>query len=155
MTVTEQRFLRAKRALFDKYYSFFNPVQRSAVYSVNGPLLILAGAGSGKTTVLVNRLSYLIRYGDAYNCDYVPEGITDEDVDAVERALVLDGERLGEYLTKFSVSAPAPWSVMAITFTNKAANEIKKRIINIKNFFIIKNFSLTISLFSFCTEQIA
>lgn len=128
MTVTEQRFLRAKRALFDKYYSFLNPVQRSAVYSINGPLLILAGAGSGKTTVLVNRLSYLIRYGDAYNCDYVPEGITDEDVDAVERALVLDGERLGEYLTKFSVSAPAPWSIMAITFTNKAANEIKERI---------------------------
>lgn len=128
MTLTEQNFLKAKRALFDKYYSFLNPVQRSAVFKVNGPLLILAGAGSGKTTVLVNRLSYLLKYGDAYNSDFVPEGITDRDVDAVERAVTLDGERLGEYLTKFTVSAPLAWSVMAITFTNKAAGEIKERI---------------------------
>lgn len=128
MTETETRFLKAKRALFDKYYSHLNPVQRSAVYTVNGPLLILAGAGSGKTTVLVNRLSHLIRYGDAYASSYVPEGITDDDVGAVERALVLEGEKLGEYLTKFKTATPAPWNVMAITFTNKAAGEIKERI---------------------------
>lgn len=128
MTLTEQRFIKAKRALFDKYYSYLNPVQRSAVFHVNGPLLILAGAGSGKTTVLVNRLSYLIKYGDAYNTEIVPEGITERDVDAVERAISLSKEKLGEYLTKFSYMAPAPWNVMAITFTNKAAGEIKERI---------------------------
>lgn len=128
MTLLEEKFLKAKRALFDKYYSFLNPAQRSAVYCINGPLLILAGAGSGKTTVLVNRLSYMIKYGNAYNSDFVPEGITERDVDAVERAIMLEGERLENYLIKFAIDPPSPRNVMAITFTNKAANEIKDRI---------------------------
>ena len=54
--MTEQlneRYLRAKRALFDKVYENLNSEQRRAVFAVNHPLLILAGAGSGNTTVLV------------------------------------------------------------------------------------------------------
>ena len=62
----KNRFLKAKRSLFDKYYSFLNEKQREAVYTVNGPVLILAGAGSGKTTVLVNRISHIIKYGNGY-----------------------------------------------------------------------------------------
>ena len=58
-----------KRKLFDKYYNFLNNKQREAIYNVNGPLLILAGAGSGKTTVLVNRIAHIIRYGNAYYSD--------------------------------------------------------------------------------------
>ena len=46
-----------------------NDMQRQAVFSVNGPLLILAGAGSGKTTVLINRIAYMIKYGNAYLSD--------------------------------------------------------------------------------------
>ena len=57
-------YLRLKRELFDQYYSFLNDMQKQAVYAVNGPLLILAGAGSGKTTVLVNRIVHMIRYGN-------------------------------------------------------------------------------------------
>lgn len=121
-------YLSAKRALFDKYYENLNDKQREAVYTVNGPLLILAGAGSGKTTVLVNRLAYLIRYGDAYRSELVPTDVSKETVDDMKNALSLSHEELGNYLTRFAVNPPAPWQVMAITFTNKAAREIKARI---------------------------
>ena len=121
-------YLRAKRALFDKYYENLNEKQREAVYQVNGPLLILAGAGSGKTTVLVNRLAFIIRYGDAYHSDLVPTDVTEDDVREIENAANLPHDELGEYLTRFSFRAPEPWQVMAITFTNKAAKEIKSRI---------------------------
>ena len=121
-------YLEAKRALFDRYYEKLNEKQREAIYQVNGPLLVLAGAGSGKTTVLVNRLAHIIRYGDAVHAQLVPTGATEEDVEEMKAALELDREALGEYLTRFAVNPPAPWQVMAITFTNKAAREIKSRI---------------------------
>ncbi len=124
----KEAYLSAKRDLFDRYYDKLNERQREAVYQVNGPLLILAGAGSGKTTVLVNRLAHIIRYGDAYHANLVPVSATEEDVEAIRAAASLPHEELGEYLTRFAVNPPAPWQVMAITFTNKAAREIKNRI---------------------------
>ena len=70
---TSQKYLICKKQLFDQYYGKLNNKQREAVYQVNGPLLILAGAGSGKTTVLVNRLAYIIRYGNAYHDETIPQ----------------------------------------------------------------------------------
>lgn len=124
------RFTACKRKLFDTYFSKLNDKQREAVYQVNGPLLILAGAGSGKTTVLVNRLAYLIRYGNAYHDPVVPQNAA-ELLPEMEKALTLDHDTLGEFLTRFAVDAPPAWTVMAITFTNKAAREIKERITSI------------------------
>ncbi len=124
------RYKRAKRALFDKAYgSFLNPEQCRAVFTVKGPLLVLAGAGSGKTTVLVNRISYVIKYGNAYFSDYVPEGLSEGDVAAIEDALSLTPEQIHEILPQFITEPCPPWSVLAITFTNKAANEIKERLV--------------------------
>ena len=60
-----QRYLAAKAALFERAFSSLNPRQQEAVFHVNGPLLVLAGAGSGKTTVLVRRVACRIRYGNA------------------------------------------------------------------------------------------
>lgn len=126
----KERYLKAKRALFDKVYGEkLNPEQCRAVFTTKGPLLVLAGAGSGKTTVLVNRIAYIIKYGNAYYSENVPEGLSEGDVVALENALALDTQEISNILPEFITEPTPPWSVLAITFTNKAANEIKERLV--------------------------
>ena len=125
----KERYLAAKRGLFDKVFgSRLNPEQCAAVFSAKGPLLALAGAGTGKTTVLVNRISYLIKYGNAYNSDFVPAGLTEERVLALEEAKNLPVEEIEPLLSDFADEPTPPYAVLAITFTNKAAGEIKERL---------------------------
>ncbi len=129
MQETVQKFLRAKRALFDKVYSRrLNPEQRRAVFTVGGPLLVLAGAGSGKTTVLVNRIVFLLKYGNAYFSEVTPDGLSPEAAEILEDAFNMTEEEIEEILPQFICDPPAPWSVLAITFTNKAAGEIRDRL---------------------------
>ncbi len=126
-SVTEG-FCAAKKALFEKLYDNLNPQQREAVFSVNGPLLVLAGAGTGKTTVLVNRIAHIIRYGNAYETAFLPEGVTAERVRELEGALSLSKEEISEVLGEFITEPCPPWAILCITFTNKAANEMKERL---------------------------
>ena len=126
----EERYLAAKRALFDKVYSSLNERQREAVFTVNNPLLVLAGAGSGKTTVLVRRIAFIIRYGNAYHSSYVPYGIDEARVRELERAIELPAADIESgILPEFSNNACPPYRILAITFTNKAAKEIKERLV--------------------------
>ena len=126
----KRRYLDAKRALFQKYYEErLNPEQCAAVLSAKGPLLILAGAGSGKTTVLVNRICHIIKYGTAYETDYVPPHVTEEDVETMEMAKALTAREIEPLLSAFIHNACPPWAMLAITFTNKAAGEIRERLL--------------------------
>ncbi len=128
MDKLSERYIKAKQALFDKAYASLNERQREAVFTTEGPLLVLAGAGSGKTTVLVRRIAYIIRYGNAYHTDFVPQGLTEEHVAELEGAVRLSAVEVEEILPEFIHDPCPPYRMLAITFTNKAAGEIKKRL---------------------------
>ena len=124
-----QKYIKLKRALFEKCYASLNARQRDAVFSVNGPLLVLAGAGSGKTTVLVKRVVFIIKYGNAYWDESIPEYVDERYVAEMEEALRSPDASLAEdMLQDFSSDPCRPYRMLAITFTNKAANEIKARL---------------------------
>lgn len=124
----KSEILALRRAVLEKDFARMNDRQKQAVFTVNGPLLILAGAGSGKTTVLINRIANILRYGDAYNSTYLRDDLDENDVAAC-KAYIENGTPLTtESQEHLSVSACAPWRIMAITFTNKAAGELKDRL---------------------------
>ena len=124
-----QRFLDARYRYIASQFSQLNNMQKDAVMTTEGPLLLLAGAGSGKTTVLINRIANLIRFGRASDSHDVPDTIMEDDVIFLENITqpltVIDKQRAD---CLCALDPAAPWSVIAITFTNKAANELKERL---------------------------
>ncbi len=123
--MNSQDFINLRKKVIEKEFSNMNDMQLKAVTTTKGPLLVLAGAGSGKTTVLVNRIAYLIKYGNAYNSDEVP-AFFENDAEAADDYIKGKCE-LPEFWN-MSVDAAKPWEILAITFTNKAAGELKERI---------------------------
>ena len=117
----EKRYLAARRAVVRADFAGLNDRQIEAVMATEGPLLILAGAGSGKTTVLINRIANLLKYGRAGDCGELPP-----DADESRLRLLEVG---GPEAQKLAALDPvAPWRILAITFTNKAAGELKDRL---------------------------
>ena len=118
--------VKLKRDLIRKEFSRMNDEQFKAVVNVDGPLLVLAGAGSGKTTVLVNRIAYLMKYGNAYLNEAEPY-LDENDINEINDYLSGKTDEV-PYLPSLKLNAPNPWNILAITFTNKAANELKERL---------------------------
>ena len=119
-------FDEARRAALKKYFSRMNDMQQEAVFSVNGPVLVLAGAGSGKTTVIVNRIANMINFGNAYHDD--TRSGSDEDIKFL--CDYADG-KTDDFDTLRDIAAVSPvkpWNILAITFTNKAAGELRERL---------------------------
>ena len=123
VTDFEKRYIEARRALVSSDYAKLNDKQREAVLATEGPLLILAGAGSGKTTVLINRIANLLKYGRASDSEDVPAGAAEEDIKKMQ-----DGGEEGRRIA--ALDPVEPWRILAITFTNKAAGELKARLEN-------------------------
>lgn len=124
----EQEFLKLRRAVIEREFSRMNDRQLEAVTTTEGPLLVLAGAGSGKTTVLVNRIANLVKYGKAYQSDDLCRPVTEADVRILQDYLDGKGDLPFDVTDLLSVEPARPWQILAITFTNKAANELKERL---------------------------
>jgi len=120
--------LEYRKRVIEREFGRMNEMQRQAVFCVEGPLLVLAGAGSGKTTVLVNRIAYLLRYGDAYASARFAYDLNENDPELLRRAAEGDEAAHDQIFDLLPYQAPPPWNILAITFTNKAANEMKERL---------------------------
>lgn len=117
----EKRYIEARRNVVRAEFEHLNPMQQEAVLATEGPLLVLAGAGSGKTTVLINRIANILKYGRASDSEELPF-----DADEKQLETLLAG---GEEAQRIAAFEPAePWRILAITFTNKAAQELKERL---------------------------
>lgn len=122
------RYIKARKKLIAGSFSRLNDMQRQAVMATEGPLLILAGAGSGKTTVLINRIANILMYGRGSDSDELPAGAGEAELALLEAA-ANDGSEVAERVRRLAAIDPCePWRIIAITFTNKAANELKARL---------------------------
>ncbi len=122
------KFIQLRKQAIEKQFGRMNGMQRKAIFRTQGPLLVLAGAGSGKTTVLVNRIANIMKFGKAYYSDYTCRPVDAGDIEAIEAYLNGDDFAWAEIEDLMRVDAPRPWEILAITFTNKAASELKERL---------------------------
>ena len=127
--MTAENYSLLKQKCFARVYRRLNDIQIQAVCTLKGPLLVLAGAGSGKTTVLVNRVYQALNFGTLAEEDR-PGANIEENARALEKAYAgTDGE-LVNALRSLAVAPASPDEVLCITFTNKAADELKTRLSN-------------------------
>lgn len=124
----DTEFIQLRDKYIESCFGKLNPVQKQAVFTTQGPLLILAGAGSGKTTVLVNRIANIIRFGRAHGSAWLPRPVAQQELDALRTAVVMGTPAPAELYPLLAQERCRPWNVLAITFTNKAAGELKSRL---------------------------
>ena len=124
-----QEYNYLKQQLIKKEFEHLNSAQLKAALTSRGALLILAGAGSGKTTTVISRIAYLLKYGSAYDESLNLPACVDENFIAYMKSFVDSGFPADEYISDIIAENPvAPNNILAFTFTNKAANEMKERV---------------------------
>ena len=121
------KFKKLKKELLDRSFSRMNKSQKEAVFNINGPLIVLAGAGSGKTTAIVNRIVNMVNFGSAYTTEEIPESLDEKTIEDLDKGYK-EGKSADDFKDIIKFEPVNPWNILAITFTNKAAGELKNRL---------------------------
>ncbi|MDR3178472.1 MAG: UvrD-helicase domain-containing protein [Oscillospiraceae bacterium] len=145
----KEEFLNLRKKIIEEDFKHLNSAQFEAVVKLDPFILILAGAGSGKTTTLVNKMANLITYGNAYYSQAVPSFVTQEYVNSLKKHFE-DNTLTQEAKKGLAVDKIDPSKILAITFTNKASKELKSRLCDILSeeaFFVT-----SLTFHSFCVR---
>lgn len=121
-------FCELRKQYIDAKFMTMNPMQKKAIYNVDGPVLVLAGAGSGKTTTIIGRIVYMVMFGHAYYSTKTTFPVTENDIKELKSVLAGTGSISEHLKSMLQVKPVSPQNIMAVTFTNKAAGEMKKRL---------------------------
>lgn len=121
-------FCELRKQYIDAKFMTMNPMQKKAIYNVDGPVLVLAGAGSGKTTTIIGRIVYMVMFGHAYYSTETTFPITEGNIKELKSVLSGTGSISEHLKSMLQVKPVSPQNIMAVTFTNKAAGEMKKRL---------------------------
>lgn len=121
-------FCELRKQYIDAKFMTMNPMQKKAIYNVDGPVLVLAGAGSGKTTTIIGRIVYMVMFGHAYYSTETTFPVTEGDIKELKSVLSGTGSISEHMKSMLRVKPVSPQNIMAVTFTNKAAGEMKKRL---------------------------
>ena len=121
-------FCKLRKQYIDAKFMTMNPMQKKAIYNVDGPVLVLAGAGSGKTTTIIGRIVYMVMFGHAYYSTKTTFPVTENDIKELKSVLAGTGSISEHLKSMLQVKPISPQNIMAVTFTNKAAGEMKKRL---------------------------
>lgn len=121
-------FCELRKRYIDAKFMTMNPMQKKAIYNVDGPVLVLAGAGSGKTTTIIGRIVYMVMFGHAYYSTETTFPVTEGDIKELKSVLSGTGSISEHLKSMLQVKPVSPQNIMAVTFTNKAAGEMKKRL---------------------------
>lgn len=121
-------FCELRKQYIDAKFMTMNPMQKKAIYNVDGPVLVLAGAGSGKTMTIIGRIVYMVMFGHAYYSTETTFPVTEGDIKELKSVLSGTGSISEHLKSMLQVKPVSPQNIMAVTFTNKAAGEMKKRL---------------------------
>lgn len=121
-------FCELRKQYIDAKFMTMNPMQKKAIYNVDGPVLVLAGAGSGKTTTIIGRIVYMVMFGHAYYSTETTFPVTEGNIKELKSVLSGTGSISEHLKSMLQVKPISPQNIMAVTFTNKAAGEMKKRL---------------------------
>jgi DNA helicase-2/ATP-dependent DNA helicase PcrA len=130
MKSLKQEFYDLRDLIIEKDFSYLDEEQKKAVLTSDRNVLVTACPGSGKTTALINRVKYLVKYGPVYGSEYIPEGLLREDISFMKQIAEDKNvdencrERINSLLGRNKINAN---KIIVITFTKAAAVNMKKR----------------------------